>query len=188
MSTDTSSQFEQTGTVTKADIWDYRDEVIELGFALSEVGLIEALPATGKSWGSMQWAADTGNNVSLFAPRHTLLDEEYEPWCDKFDLTYKRLPSFYRDCTSFMESDDGGYKPVDKVAEDLQADYQQGHDAEEIHEKHPHSTCQEDGECPYIEKLAFDPDEYDVLLGTLSTRARGRMDRESVCCLRRVPR
>ncbi|QRV14655.1 hypothetical protein JMJ58_17250 [Haloterrigena salifodinae] len=166
MSVESSTLTELAGDLTKEKIWSYRDEIIQLGFELSEVALIEALPASGKSRGSIQWAADTGNKMTLLAPRHSLLDEEYEPWCDKFDLTSRRLASFYRDCESFTKTDEGGYEPIDPVAEDLMDDYQQGIDGKHVHAQHRDSTCQQDGECPYLENLSFDPDEYDVLLGT----------------------
>jgi hypothetical protein len=162
-----SSAFsEPTDEVTKEDIWSYRDEVIQLGFDLPEAAIIEALPATGKSYGSMKWAANTGNFVTLLAPRHSLLDDEYDPWCEDFDLTTKRLPSFQRDCPSFEKNEAGEYVPIDQSAEDLHSDYQQGFTGEKAHSLNPHSTCQQDGECHYIEKLDLDPTEYDVLLGT----------------------
>jgi len=166
MSVESSTCVEKTDELTKEDIWSFRDEVIQLGFDIPELALIEALPASGKSRRSMEWAAETGNNVTLLAPRHNLLDKEYEPWCDKFELTSKRLPSFYRDCTSFEAVDKGNPVPLNKAAEELQEDYRRGHHGEDLHARHSNLPCQEDGECPYIQGLSFDPTNYDVLLGT----------------------
>lgn len=166
MSVDSSALTEPTTELAKNNIWAYRDELIQDGFDLPDVAVIEALPATGKSRGSMQWAKDTGNNVTLLAPRHNLLDEEYEPWCEEFGLSSKRLPSFYRDCGSFEKNEDGDYKPVNVADEDLRDEYEQGFGGEDVHARNPHSTCQTDGECPYMEGLSFAPSNYDVLLGT----------------------
>lgn len=166
MSVDSSVRSEPTNELSKNDIWDYRDELIQDGFDLPEVAVIEALPATGKSRGSMQWAKDTGHLVTLLSPRHNLLDEEYEPWCEEFGLSFKRLPSFYRDCGSFEKNKEGDYKPLNVADEDLRDEYEQGYGGEEVHARNPHSSCQTDGECPYIEGVSFDPSEYDVLLGT----------------------
>jgi hypothetical protein len=166
MSTEISTDSESTVVLAKNKIWGFRDEVIQLGFDLPEVALIEALPASGKSYGSMKWAANTENPVTLLAPRHKLLDKEYEPWCEEFRLTSKRLPSFYRDCTSLKESDSGEYKPIDQSAEEFHKEYKQGISAEEVHFRYPNIPCQEDSKCPFMERRSFDPGEYDVLLGT----------------------
>jgi len=166
MSTETSTHSESTAVLTKNKIRSFRDEVIQLGFDLPEVALIEALPASGKSYGCMKWAADTKNPVTLLAPRHELLDEEYEPWCEEFGLISKRLPSFYRDCTSLEEDDSGEYKPIDQSAEEFHTEYKQGISAEEVHSRYPNIPCQEESECPFMERRSFDPDKYDVLLGT----------------------
>ena len=165
MSVDTSTDDELTSKLNKEDIWSYRNEVFDLAFDLSEVGLIEALPGTGKSRGSMEWAAKTGQKITLLAPRHDLLDEEYTPWCDNFNLTHYRLPSFYRDCDSF-EVDDEGYNPVDMAAEELQSDYQAGFNGKKVHKRNPDSTCQQGEKCTYLKRLSFNPSDFDVLLGT----------------------
>lgn len=166
MSVEPSTISEPTYELTKDHVWSFRDEVIQLGFDLSEVALIEALPASGKSRGCMEWAADTGNYVTLLAPRHTLLTDEYEPWCDKFDLTYKRLPSFYRDCASFEENDNEEYEPVDDLARELKREYERGFHGEDLHASCSDLPCQAEGECPFVTNRNFNPDAYDVLLGT----------------------
>lgn len=162
MSVESSTAIETTDELTRQNIWTRRDELIDRAFEQPEASVLEALPATGKSRGSIEWASRTGNPLTVLAPRHNLLDNEYEPWCDEFGLNPYRLPSFYRDCPSI---DDEG-NPVDETAEALKAEYEQDYPVEEVHENHPESACQEDGPCPYIEALSFDPDSYDVLLGT----------------------
>lgn len=162
MAVETSIDTESTVESPRESLWERRDELIQQGFDCPDLGLIDALPGTGKSRGVIEWAAETGNPLTVLAPRHDLLDDEYEPWCDEDGLIPKRLPSFFRDCTSFDEDGD----PVDYRAEKLLDDYQQGLSGDDLHSTHNDHPCQEDGECPYIEALSFDPDDYDVLLGT----------------------
>lgn len=165
MTTDTSTTFESKDELNENEIWDRRDKIIHAGFESSRAGLIDALPASGKSYGVVKWAAQTGNQLTVLAPRHDLLNE-YEETCEKFGLTNERFPSFYRDCESFEENDDGEYEPVDDTAKELRDDYERGFNGATLHNLHANTPCQDDGACPFIEKRDFDHTEYDVLLGT----------------------
>lgn len=142
-----------------------RDNLIQHGFDLSDTALIEALPVSGKSYGVVQWAAQTGKPLTVFAPRHDLL-EEYEKRCETFDLAHRRLPSFYRDCDSFDENGDGEFDPVNYAAKELKRDYKRGLSGEALHSQHPDTPCQTDGDCSFVTKREFEPGDFDVLLGT----------------------
>jgi hypothetical protein len=165
MISDTSTSTAQPTQLTLEKVWKRRDDMIHRAFNQPKTTLIEALPVSGKSYGSIKWAAQTDNPLTVLAPRHDLLDE-YETRCEEFGLTYKRLPSFYRDCTSFEKNNDGEYEPIDHTAKDLQKDYQRGFNTTSVHNRHPDTSCQADGECPSLTRRDFDSSEYDVLLGT----------------------
>lgn len=161
MSAENSMPIVQTPSLTLDEVWQRRDDLIRRGFAMSQPTLIEALPVSGKSYGVIEWAAETGNPLTVFAPRHNLLDE-YEKRCERFGLTPYRLPSFYRDCESFDENG----APIDSIAREMERDYKRGIKAITIHGDHPNSICQKEGECGYLSRRDFDPGDYDVLLGT----------------------
>jgi len=55
MSTESSTPAELTEELTKERVRSHRDDVIQQGFSTSEIALIEALPASGKSYGVLQW-------------------------------------------------------------------------------------------------------------------------------------
>lgn len=165
MSVDSSTHFDPTDELTLDDIWRRRDDLIRDGFECPEVGLIEALPVSGKSFGVVKWAAQSGNQLTVFAPRQDLL-EEYEKTCGKFGLTYRRFPSFYRDCASFEENDGGEYEAIDYAAKELKRDYERGFNGVSLHTRYPDTPCQADGKCPFVADRDFDPSGFDVLLGT----------------------
>lgn len=143
--------------------------MIQQGFSISEVALIEALPASGKSYGVVKWAAETENQITVFAPRHDLLDE-YEEWCagDDLDLSVTRLPSLHRDCESV--SLDANGEPRDELTKKVLALHRQGVRGNTIHQQAGRLLgedlpCQRDGECSFVKKTNVNTDGYDVLLG-----------------------
>jgi hypothetical protein len=167
MSAEPSTPTELTEELTKERVRSRRDDVIQRGFSTSEVALIEALPASGKSYGVLRWGAETGNQITILAPHHDLLDE-YEDWCAELNLSVKRLPSFHRDCESVSLDDDG--EPADERTKELLGLYRQGIRGERIHQQAGKLVgsdlpCQHDRECSYTQKLNIDTDDYDVLLG-----------------------
>lgn len=162
MSVKKSTVHTSENRLTQNQIWDRTSSAIDRGFRQSETAVIEALPATGKSYGVIEWAAKTGNKLTVLAPRHDLLDNEYEEWCEEWGLTYYRLPSFYRDCESFDENGE----PIDEIARDLQAQYEKGCNGENLHGKFSNLPCQEHGSCSFVAERNANFDDVDVLLGT----------------------
>ncbi|WP_157969575.1 hypothetical protein [Haloplanus rubicundus] len=156
---------ESTDELTLEEVRNRLNDLIHRGFESPDTSLIKALPVSGKSYGSIKWAAQTGQLLTVFAPRHELLNE-YKDYCEEFGLTYKRIPSFYRDCASFEKNSDEEYEPIDGAAKELQRDYNRGFNGVTLHNHHPNTPCQADGDCPFISKRDDDPSEYDVLLGT----------------------
>jgi len=163
MSVEPSLSTVPTDELTLNEVRNRRDALIHRSFDLPETTLIEALPVSGKSYGVCEWAKQTGKPLTVFAPRHEILDE-YESRCG--DLDNYRLPSFYRDCASFEKNDNGEYQPIDDAARDLKQEYERGFRGTALHRIHSNLSCQTDGECPFIAKREINPDDYDVLLGT----------------------
>lgn len=165
MSIDTSTSTSLSDDLTLEEVRNRRDELIRRGFDSPTTTIIDAPPNAGKSYGVIEWAARTGNQLTVLAPRHTLL-EEYENRCVKFGLTFERMASFYRDCASFEKNEENEYEPIDDAAKELQKDYESGLNGSSLHANHPDTPCQADGECPFVVKRDFDLTEFDVLLGT----------------------
>ena len=161
MSIETSNPTSFANSLTLEKVRNRRDYLIQRGFNLSEPVLIEAPPVSGKSYGVVEWAKKTGEQLTVFAQRHNLLNE-YESRCESWGLTVRRLPSFFRDCGSFDEEG----QPIDRAAEKLEHDYQKGLPGDELHAKHSNLSCQSEGECPFVANRDFDLNEYDILLGT----------------------
>jgi len=150
-SVDTSTS-DGSAKLTREEVWDRRDKEVQRGFELSKVGLVDAFPGTGKSYGVPKWAAKTGKPVTVLAPRHDLLDE-YESWCNENDLHVGRIPSFYRNCTGFEKNEKGEYDPIDGRARELKEKYEQGFAGYGLHEENDDLTCQVEGQCPFMTEL-----------------------------------
>ncbi|WP_101294165.1 hypothetical protein [Halegenticoccus soli] len=129
--------------------------------------LIEALPTTGKSHGTVQAVAETGEPTTILTTRgHKEQYGQMREWCDAVGLSHYTLPSFARDC------DTANGEHGEDWAETVRDWYQRGATPQEIHKNAEYELgeplpCQrhEGQECPYTSKWRFDPDEYDVLIG-----------------------
>lgn len=139
-------------------------EGLTQGFNEQAPVLIEALPSIGKSRGVVEWAADTGNPLTVFTARHELFDQ-YSVWCDEKDLSSRKLPSFYNDCKTMAgEYGEEWVVKLEKVYREkgLLPGEIHTEDCELFGEPLP---CQQEGDCPYFAARDFDPEEYDVLIG-----------------------
>ena len=66
--------------------------------------LLEALPASGKSYSSLNVASKT-ETLLLYLASRDYLKEDAKELCDEFGLTYKRIPTPYKHCPAFDKSD-----------------------------------------------------------------------------------
>lgn len=138
----------------------------------SQYDLINALPAQGKSYGVVKWAAKNETPLTVLTPRRDL-HEQNKGWCEEFGLTFYSLPAFHRNCGSARGDHGSTWK------DDLHSLYNAG-----VHGKQIHSMaqfrfgeelpCMQNGQCSYLSQLDFDPEDYDVLLGTY---LHGHMDK-----------
>ena len=153
-------------------------QAIDDGFNEKRPVLIEALPSIGKSRGIIEWAAETGNSLTVFTARHELFDQ-YAGWCENRGLHHRKLPSFHNDC----ETANGKYG--DDWAEKIKTRYRNsGLLPGELHKQAKELfgeslPCQHEGDCSYFTARAFDPAKYDVLIGHyrhahVPERVRGR--------------
>lgn len=159
-------QFENTSatTLSRNEAEERLTAVIRQGFNTDSPVLVEALPTIGKSSGLIKWAATTGNPLTTFTARRDLY-KQFEDWCEEAGLTYKRLPSFHSDCATANGEHGNDWKA--RVWETYRTKKLFGGEihglAEELYgEPLP---CQENGECSFFTERAFDPAEYDVLVG-----------------------
>lgn len=127
--------------------------------------LIEALPAMGKSYGVVQWAAETGNPLTVLTSRHDLYDQ-YGAWAEEHDLSCTKIPASYTDC-GVLRSDTHG-----KWTKNIEAEKRgKGLSVASIHRRAnqlfgKHLPCQENGKCEYMAKReSLETTEFDVLVG-----------------------
>lgn len=137
---------------------------IEQGFREKHPVLIDALPAMGKSSGIIEWAATTGNPLSVFTARRELY-AQLETWSRELGLNPMTLPTFHADCetangthgTEWQNRVNKIYREKGLLPGELHKQ------AEELFgEQLP---CQQEGDCTYYTARDFDPADYDVLIG-----------------------
>ena len=141
-------------------------EAISDALGSGEQVLLEALPTLGKSYGSVEAAARTGEPVTVLTTRGR--KEQYDQlreWCDKHGLESYTLPAFTHDCDTANGEHGAEWK------ETVRDWYRRGATPKVIH-KHAESElgrplpCQAgEHSCPYTLKWDFDPTEKDVLVG-----------------------
>lgn len=112
--------------------------------------LIESLPITGKSYSTFKQASETDTQI-LYLTSLNRLKEEAERKCEKFGLSYYRIPVPHDECPSFKNNKHG--------LNDL---YRRGISGKELHDRLD-LPCGDS--CPYMQELGKDVSDYDVLIG-----------------------
>jgi len=121
--------------------------------------LFEALPSLGKTRGAIKAASRTGKRITIFVDRGH--DEQYaqiEGWCVEDGVSYYRPPSFLLDCPT-ARGDHG-----DDLREKVRDRYQRNATPRDIH-RFIELPCQQGGQCEYMAKWDFEPENYDVIVG-----------------------
>lgn len=139
-------------------------EAVKRGFSDDRPVLVDALPSIGKSYGVIEWAAITGNPLTVFTARHDLFDQ-YAGWVEDRNLRCLTLPSFHNDCET--ANGNHGKSWQNRVLDTYE---QTGLLPTEIHRRAEDLfdeplPCQREGDCSYYEARDFDPKEFDVLIG-----------------------
>jgi hypothetical protein len=129
--------------------------------------LVPALPALGKSTGTIEILAESGQKAVIFTDTHKLYDQ-IENQCKKEGLRSHVLPSFHNHCST------GGKEGVrehgSEWARKFRAEYNKGRGGRELHENAKQIfgkelPCQSTGQCDYVRRLDSNLDDYDVLIG-----------------------
>lgn len=142
-------------------------QAIRDGFEAEEPVLIDALPATGKSYSVVQWAAETGRPLTVFTARHDLYNQ-YKKACAKFGLTFGRVPSYYVDCPLGEKFDGDRPDGAEDWIERFTALYERYGSAKLVHRERKDLPCQQGGECPYMRaRKTFNQEfsGYEVVVG-----------------------
>ncbi|MGQ3329921.1 hypothetical protein [Halorubrum sp. FL23] len=127
--------------------------------------LVEAPPASGKTYNSVRLAAEDGKKILYLTARQDLYTQAIEEAEKVSGINAMVIPSPYRDCPTFADENDGETEKARKL-------YQKGLSGEEIHYK-PWNTvntpCQgRSSTCPYLtkrDKIKKNADEIDLLIG-----------------------
>ena len=125
--------------------------------------LIEAPPASGKTYNAVRVAQKEDLNVTYLAARRDLYAQAEEEAKEADDtLEYMTIPAPQRNCPTFS-----GEKGDTRQAQRL---YNKGRSGRQIHYSDTvHTPCQTpDTDCPYIEKLErveSETDTFDSLIG-----------------------
>jgi hypothetical protein len=152
-------------TLTMQDARERTQDALRDAYESGDRVLIDALPTTGKSYGSIAAAADTGEPITVVTGRgRKEMYAQYRQWADDHGLSHYTVPSFTHDCPTA----NGSFG--DDWADTVRSWYNRGATPQEIHKAAEYVLgrplpCQENGPCPYKSKWDFDPDDYDVLIG-----------------------
>lgn len=125
--------------------------------------LVDALPGLGKSLGTPKAVAKTGQPVTMLMPRKELY-RQIKHECQRQGISYRVLPAINRDCPTFT----GNHG--DRWQRRFQDWTTRGASAYEVHEL-PQTVhgetppCEANGNCPYLDKMDFNPEDYDLLIG-----------------------
>lgn len=120
--------------------------------------LLEALPASGKSYSALKIASERETQL-LYLPSRNYLKRDAEALCDKFGLDNKRIPTPHEYCPAFDRDDKDNYDGRAVKA------YECGVGGLELHDRLDDIGCGGEGECRYLELLDFDTEAPDVLIG-----------------------
>jgi len=123
--------------------------------------LVESLPITGKSYSTFKQAKETDTPILYLTSLNRLKDTAIEK-CEKFGLSYHKIPVPHDVCPSF-----NGKHGLERL-------YRKGISAKELHNLID-LPCS--GSCPYIKELNKDVSDYDVLIGIPNTHITTNIDR-----------
>lgn len=122
--------------------------------ASDKPGLVDALPAMGKSRGIPLCVAETGEPYTVYTLRHDLY-RQFEESCEELGLRHARIPSQRADCPlgeQFKHTHGKSRHPeADKWESRFQEAYKKFRSFVAIHEHYgDRLPCQAEGPCPYI--------------------------------------
>jgi hypothetical protein len=142
--------------------------------------LIDALPSTGKSYGTIEAAAATGVQITVLTARKDLYDQ-YRQWAEAAGLSFKRVPVFHDHC----ETATGEYG--DEWKDRVLGWRSRGVTPRAMH-KFGDLPCQRGDEtCTYSQESAFDAADFDVLAGHYTQAHLGKVVKDRTVILDEFP-
>lgn len=138
-------------------------DVIETALHDEQDVLVDALPGLGKSLGTPKAVARTGKSVTMLMPRKELY-RQIERGGQTQGISYRTLPAINRDCPTFTGDHGNRWRRQFRDWTTRGASAYEVHELPKIlHGETP--PCEVHGDCPYLDKLDFKPDDYDLLIG-----------------------
>lgn len=121
--------------------------------------IIDALPGMGKTHGAIKATDETEIQITILVGRgNNGQYQEVQGWCEDYGLSYKQLPSSYRDCPT-ISGEKGG-----QLAREQKTYMKYGLTAGTLHQFQD-LPCEENGPCSYLDSWNFEPNDFDVLIG-----------------------
>ena len=134
------------------------DTIIE-AIASEKPTIVNAPPGSGKTHSVSRLAKVLDFPVTYLTERRKLY-RDMEQLCDDMGVSSYVLPSPHEDCPTF-DQDNSNCQRGEQEARTL---YQNGLQGKTIHDV-LNLECDEGWSCPYIDRLDFDPENFDVLIG-----------------------
>lgn len=136
--------------------------------------LHHSLMGLGKTYGAgtVIELLEDGQQLTVYTKLWNTREQIKEYALENTDLTegdIKILPTLDRHCGSFetFENEQGDDIPLHPdTYRVLSAARSNGATASAIHENEKHLVCKEDGDCEYNIKISFDPDNFDLIIGS----------------------
>jgi len=146
------------------DIRERTEEVIRESSEEEQPVLVEAPPASGKTYSAVRLAQEPDQQVLYLAGRKDLYQQAIEEAIDAGGIYFEKVPNPYRDCKTFKDENKGDTKRAQRM-------YARGKRGIEIHyadRDTVYTPCMGGDGCEYIRKLDnIDPEseEIDLLIG-----------------------
>lgn len=147
---DAKADSDANNELTLSDVQDRLADKIAHSYENGNNVLIESLPITGKTYSTFKQAEATDTPISYLTSLNRLKEDAIDK-CEKFGLSYYRIPVPHDECPSFQNDEYG-----------LKERYRRGISAKKLHSR-LELPCE--GSCPYMEALSRDLSNYDVLIG-----------------------
>lgn len=148
-----------------------RDNLSEIVANRIEQGgnfLIEALMALGKTYTAGTVVGEVDEQITVYTKLWDTREQIKQYAINHTDLTeddIKILPTLDKHCGTFeTDENDDPVHPTEYEA--LNTARNQGATASVIHESETHLPCTENGDCGYNKKMSFEPEAYDLIIGS----------------------
>jgi hypothetical protein len=155
---DSSSRSESSSINRLTDLREATQSTIEEAFQSERPTLVNAPPGSGKTYSVPRVADELSEPVTYLTERRDLY-HDMEEECDTVGLSSYTLPSAHEECPVFADND----KHQD-WQDKVRRLHTNGVSAGKIHVEF-NLPCEDGQDCEYIDRLDFEPGDFDVLIG-----------------------